>query len=71
MVRPNVSPPSPHITPQNQHQNRVWESVEPRTSIRCGVWIAANSQGANNHENSPPVSQKISQDHSRMRLYGT
>src|SRR6202008_3780444 len=62
ITKPNVRPPSPHIAPQNQHQNRIDPGTEPRTPSRSRVCSSANSQGAMTHENTPPVSQKISQD---------
>ena len=71
MVRPKVSPPKPHIAPQNQHHISVSRGVAERTPKRSFVWIEAKSQGAINHENRPPASQKTSHDHSLIRLYGT
>ena len=67
MVSPKVSPPKPHIAPQNQHQNQVLLGVRASTPSRSCVWIDANSQGAISQEKTPPTSQNISQDQAWMR----
>ena len=68
MVNPKVSPPNPHITPQNQHQNSVWCGTPASTPIRSGVRAKAMTHGAISQLNRPPASQNTSHDHSRMRL---
>ena len=68
MVRPKVSPPSPHKARQITHHMKTSCGAAPSTPKRSRVWIEANSHGAISHENTPPVSQKISHDQKRMRL---
>ena len=57
MVRPKVSPPRPHMAPQNQVQANVEAEVWPSTPRRSRVLIEATTQGAMIQLKKPPTSQ--------------
>ena len=57
MVRPKVSPPRPHMAPQNHVHANVEAEVSPSTPRRSLVLIEARTQGAMIQLKKPPTSQ--------------
>src|SRR5215472_12784857 len=71
MVNPKVRPPNPHRKPKRMHSSQVRLGVAARTPKRSCVLNIAKSQGAMTQLNTPPTSQKISQDQQRTFRKGT
>ena len=57
MVRPKVSPPTPHSTPKKKVQSRVARPASRRISTVWGRMARETAQGATIQLKTPPTSQ--------------